>query len=141
MFAGIIIRPTAISSRIKLRRQLLRLRHVRHLFGDQPFARKVHLAHVPVAGARGLFLPLHDPVRPRRRHLVSIAVRARAVRVLVICVASLALILFPATDLRCYRSYAASAHSSLWPTRSALLFYLMRNQHTQTPITASQPIR
>ena len=42
----------------QLRRQPLLVRHKGHLFGDQPLARKVHLAHVPVAGARG-FLAIH----------------------------------------------------------------------------------
>ena len=52
----------------QLRRQLLLVRHKRHLFRDQPLTRKVHLAHVPVTRPRRLFLALHHPLPPRLRN-------------------------------------------------------------------------
>ena len=49
------------------------MRNVGHLFGDQALAREVHLAHVGVAGTRGLFLALHDPLGTRGWDLVVVA--------------------------------------------------------------------
>ena len=49
----------------QLGRKLLALGDEEHLFGDQALARKVHLRHVAVAGARRLFAPLRDPLRAR----------------------------------------------------------------------------
>ena len=52
----------------QLRRDLLALGHVQHLFGDQSFARKVHLGHVAVAAARRLFPPPRNPLLAQFRN-------------------------------------------------------------------------
>ncbi len=53
---------------------LLLLRDVGHLFRDKALARKVHLRHILVAGARGLGLALDDPLTAPRGHLVPVAI-------------------------------------------------------------------
>ena len=49
----------------QLGRDLLALGDEEHLFGEQALARKVHLRHVGVAGARGFFAALRDPLGAR----------------------------------------------------------------------------
>ena len=60
----------------ELGRNLLALGDEDHLFGEQAFARKVHLRHVGVASARGLFAALGDPLGARLQDTRTIAVAA-----------------------------------------------------------------
>ena len=73
MLAGMIMRAARDLVADELGRDLLALRDEGHLLGDEALAREVHLAHVRVAGARGLFLALYDPLGARLRDGVSIA--------------------------------------------------------------------
>src|ERR1017187_4223959 len=60
----------------KFGRDLFALGHEDHFFGEQSLARKVHLRHVAVAAARGLFAALGDPLSARLQNARTIAVAA-----------------------------------------------------------------
>ena len=60
----------------ELGRNLFALGDEDHLFGEQALARKVHLRHVGVAAARGLFAALGDPLGAGFQDTRTIAVAA-----------------------------------------------------------------
>ncbi len=56
--------------------KLLALGDKDHLFGEQAFARKVHLGHVAVAGPSGFFATLRNPFRARLGHAPAVILAA-----------------------------------------------------------------
>ena len=65
MLAGMISLPEANFGAHRLRRELLALGHVQHLFRYQALACKMHLRHVAVAAAGSLRAAPGNPLRPQ----------------------------------------------------------------------------
>ena len=105
MFAGMIIVPLAISDRTSFGGDLLLVRDVGHLLGDEALAREVHLAHVPVAGTGGLSLTVDDPLLARHGNYVAVVVYVTVT----VCGVAVAVRM----------SVTVGAHMSESPTRTA----------------------